>query len=110
MTVLAGPVDASGSRAPSVAGYPVTTSSGRAGARPAVSTYGVSAALLQPWATALRFPRAAGTDTSPIAARTPGTAASRAASAELTRARSLSATSWSAPTVCCPVTTAAVPA
>ena len=70
----------------------------------------LTAALLQPWATAALSPSRAGTDTSPIAARTPGTAASRAASAELTRARSPSRTRASAPAFCWPVTTAVAPA
>ena len=45
-----------------------------------------------------------------VPARTPGTAASAAISAELTRARSDRSTPWPAPAFCCPVTTAAAPA
>ena len=48
VTVRAASVDASCSLEPSAAGYPVTASSGPAGGRPALSTYGVSAAL-PPW-------------------------------------------------------------
>ena len=69
-------------------GIPGDNLIGPGGRRPAVRTYGVRAALLQPWATTALPPSWPGTETSPIAARTPGTAASRAASAELTRARS----------------------
>ena len=68
MTMRTGPVAARASCAPSPAGYPVTTSSGRAGGRPALRAYGVSAALLQPWATTARPPSWPGTDTSPTAA------------------------------------------
>ncbi|MGH3209461.1 MAG: hypothetical protein ACRDNO_17050, partial [Trebonia sp.] len=38
------------------------------GGRPAIRTYGVRAALPQPWATTALPPSWAGTDTSPIAA------------------------------------------
>ena len=83
----------------------------RLGGRDAVA-HGWSSAALTPYVlSAGRSP--VGPDevvTGYPAARTPGTAASRAASAESTRARSPSTTASSVPTTCCPVTTAAAAA
>ena len=106
VTPRVGAVDVNDRWAPRRDGKVVTTSSGCAGGRPATRRNGPSGALPQPWACVMRRPRSAGTAESPIAARTPGTRASRPASDALMRTGSPSVTSWSGPTSWWPATTA----